>query len=384
MRGKFSKTVVCLVAVLAVFIQRTHAQSHSDACLTFVQNLKPDVLIQGSSLQQFSQLQQLVGNSEFESFGAASSSSLNGGLDIPGEVDAILGTKSDASNWGTTRKEFLSMNASVAFSNSATSLSISQLSAAALKVVDDCAKLSADRNGFSATLKTVSVNRDSFAVLLTNSTNGTPNWKLTQFSAQPPDALFKCNDGFEEASLIHPKAIGTQTQLINCRKDPTKHFTLGIQTSAGAAPAAFTLISVDESIQQLRDDMTNQIQSLASRLDKRGQVVAFAANACPAPWVVYAPAQGRFIRGLDLSGSIDPDGNLRSVGSIQADGIANHIHTMGVNGTDTTTMTPGVQRLAHFKNDGYGAGPKKETDNNTNGISETRPKNVALLYCTLP
>ena len=61
---------------------------------------------------------------------------------------------------------------------------------------------------------------------------------------------------------------------------------------------------------------------------------------------------------------------------------------MGVKGGDSTTMVPGVatQRLPNFVNDEWGGGPPKSTDVNDNGghIKETRPKNVAFLYCTLP
>jgi hypothetical protein len=378
------RALVCQLAVVAVFVFGASAQS--SVCQIFVQNLKPDVLIQGSSFQQFSQLQQLVASSTYASWGNASSSSLNGGLDIPGEVDAFLGTSSNASNWGANRSQFLSMTAQSAYAGGANNTVISQMSVAALKVVDDCAKSDADMNGFSARLKTVSDNRDSFAVLLTNTTKGNPQWALTEFSAQPLDPQFKCNDDLQDASLAHPKPISTQTLLIHCSKDPEKHFTLGIQTTAGAASEAFTITSVHEEIQKLRDDTTAQIQELAAKLDKHGLVVAFAASTCPAPWTVYQPAQGRFIRGLDPSGANDPDGALRSVGSVQSDGVANHTHTMGVKGGDSTTMVPGgaTQRLPNFVNDGWGGGPKKETDPNTNGISETRPKNVALLFCTLP
>jgi hypothetical protein len=373
-----------LLATLGVFTQEAHAQA--SVCLTLAQNLKPDMLIQGSRFDQFSQLQQLVASSTFASWANASNSSLSGGLDIPGEVDAFLNTTSNASNWGVNRSQFLSMNSQLAFASGSNDTRISQVSVAALRIISECARDYADQNGFSATLKTVSVNRDSFAVLLTNSTSGTPDWTLTQFSAQPPDPRFQCDNDFQLASLAHPKPIRTQTLLINCSKDPEKHFTLGIQTSAGAARDAFTLTSVHEEIQKLREDTAAQIQDLATKLDKHGLVVAFAASTCPAPWTVYQPAQGRFIRGLDPNGVNDPDGATRSVGSVQSDGIANHTHTMGVNGGDSTTMVPGgaTQRLPNFVPDGYGGGGKKQTDTNTSGITETRPKNVALLYCTLP
>ena len=384
MRSIVCRLVACLLATLGVFTQEAHAQA--SVCLTLAQNLKPDMLIQGSRFDQFSQLQQLVASSTFASWANASNSSLSGGLDIPGEVDAFLNTTSNASNWGVNRSQFLSMNSQLAFASGSNDTRISQVSVAALRIISECARDYADQNGFSATLKTVSVNRDSFAVLLTNSTSGTPDWTLTQFSAQPPDPRFQCDNDFQLASLAHPKPIRTQTLLINCSKDPEKHFTLGIQTSAGAARDAFTLTSVHEEIQKLREDTAAQIQDLATKLDKHGLVVAFAASTCPAPWTVYQPAQGRFIRGLDPNGVNDPDGATRSVGSVQSDGIANHTHTMGVNGGDSTTMVPGgaTQRLPNFVPDGYGGGGKKQTDTNTSGITETRPKNVALLYCTLP
>jgi hypothetical protein len=383
MRMLRSRTFLFQLAVLVMFVSQTHAQSV--VCQTLAQNLKPDVLIQGSNFQKFSQLQQMVANSTFSSFGNAQSAGLNAGIDIVGEVDAFLGTTSNSSNWGTNRSSFLSLNAQSDFAAGSKNSVISQLSVSALKIVADCAKAIADQNGFSATLTTVSDNRDSFSVLLTNSTHGNPSWSLTQFSAQPPDSAFKCNDDLQRASLARPIAIKTQTQLITCTKDPDKSFTLGIQTTAGAAANAFTLTSVHEEIQKLRDDTAAQIQDLANKLDKHGLVVAFAASTCPAPWVAYQPAQGRFIRGLDPGATNDPDGALRAVGSVQADGIANHTHTMGVNGADSTTMVHGgaTQRLSHFKTDDFGAGPKKETDANTNGITETRPKNVALLYCVL-
>jgi hypothetical protein len=378
------RLLVRLALTLLASIYSTNALC-DDVCAILASNLKPDVLVQGSGFEQFSQLQQLVADSRFASWGNASSSSLGGGFSIPDEVDAFLNTKSDSSNWGNNRSQFLSMNAQAAYSKGANSTRISQISVAALKAVVDCAQNTANQNGFSATLKTVSDHRDSFVVLLTNRTNGDPHWKLTQFSAQPPDDKFKCNDNLQLASSASPKAIGTNTLLINCSKDPEKHFTLGIQTTAGAAQAAFTIRSVHEEIQKLREDIEAKIQDLTTKLDKQGLVVAFAASNCPPPWTVYQPAAGRFIRGIDPSGTNDPDGALRSVGSVQNDGIVSHAHSMGVNGGDSTSMVPGgaTQRLPNFVPDGYGGGGKKQTDGNAGGLTETRPKNVALLYCIL-
>ncbi len=114
----------------------------------------------------------------------------------------------------------------------------------------------------------------------------------------------------------------------------------------------------------------------------KGAVIPFdRASGCPDGWSDYAPAYGRFIRGIDKSGkNIDP-GGARIRGSIQDDEFAAHDHTIGVNGTDTTAMAIGgaTQRLAHFNLDQYGSGNPKRTG--VVGGVENRPKNVALLYC---
>jgi len=45
-----------------------------------------------------------------------------------------------------------------------------------------------------------------------------------------------------------------------------------------------------------------------------GSIVAFSLEACPEGWEAYAPAAGRFIRGIAKD---DPDG-IRPAGSIQS------------------------------------------------------------------
>ncbi len=57
-----------------------------------------------------------------------------------------------------------------------------------------------------------------------------------------------------------------------------------------------------------------------------GAVMAFNLSACPTGWSEYAPAYGRFIRGIDKSGTnIDPSGQ-RSPGDVQADDFKTHSH----------------------------------------------------------
>lgn len=58
-----------------------------------------------------------------------------------------------------------------------------------------------------------------------------------------------------------------------------------------------------------------------------GEVVAFDLTACPDGWSEYTPARGRFIRGIDSSGTNDPAG-ARTVGNVQEDAFQGHRHSM--------------------------------------------------------
>ena len=85
--------------------------------------------------------------------------------------------------------------------------------------------------------------------------------------------------------------------------------------------------------------------------------------------------RGYFLRGLDTSGKVDPDKN-RARGSVQQDALQDHYH---------------VYVYAPQSGDGYSGGSKRpinwNADANTTGAqnartaTETRPKNVGVLYC---
>ncbi|MGR5448148.1 hypothetical protein ACPV47_24985 [Vibrio jasicida] len=107
-----------------------------------------------------------------------------------------------------------------------------------------------------------------------------------------------------------------------------------------------------------------------------GAVIPFDLSKCPEGWTEYALAYGRFIRGIDRSGAnIDPDGE-RTLGDTQDDAIQVHTH----------------ERPYRIGGNASGGGRNME-DNSANSTlkvgepvgarvsSETRPKNVSLLYC---
>lgn len=111
-----------------------------------------------------------------------------------------------------------------------------------------------------------------------------------------------------------------------------------------------------------------------------GTISAFASTTCPVGWSEYTAARGRFLRGIDNGAGNDPDGT-RAPGNTQADGLKDHVHAYP------------VPLLAYVGSGGnradMGAGsPWIGTDSggfNTagaiGGVSETRPKNVAVTYC---
>lgn len=104
-------------------------------------------------------------------------------------------------------------------------------------------------------------------------------------------------------------------------------------------------------------------------------VIAFHDDECPdVGWEEYKPAYGRFIRGLDKSEThIDPAG-LRGVGSKQEDLLGSHQHKIQVS---YSGGQPGAWSLTH--NDPTSS-PEYSKMQPEGGV-ETRPKNIALLYC---
>ncbi len=109
-------------------------------------------------------------------------------------------------------------------------------------------------------------------------------------------------------------------------------------------------------------------------------VLPFNAQRCPAGWHEYEPAYGRFIRGIDNSGTgIDP-GGVRAAGDIQSDNVGAHSHTYrGTGAAGTTTADDGGDRRGLWHDGDPGQSNGRSTESNPAG--ETRPKNVALLFC---
>ncbi|MES9901599.1 MAG: hypothetical protein ABW168_02820 [Sedimenticola sp.] len=126
--------------------------------------------------------------------------------------------------------------------------------------------------------------------------------------------------------------------------------------------------------------LANIVEPLINkRLAIQNAILAFNSKACPKGWKVYEPAEGRFLRGIDRNGGSDERG--RAPGSIQDDTLQDHQHS--IEPAKSAAHQPGSP-APH----GYGSGPYGHNIESTKGVGgsarisgETRPKNVAVLFC---
>ena len=115
-----------------------------------------------------------------------------------------------------------------------------------------------------------------------------------------------------------------------------------------------------------------------------GAVMAFNLAACPVGWSAAdgtngtPDLRGQFVRGINdfgtgvrADGNEDPDG-LRALGNLQQDEFKSHKH-----GYNVSYTMPGP---GHRASDYFGV-TSWVADTLYEGGNETRPKNVALIYC---
>ena len=166
-------------------------------------------------------------------------------------------------------------------------------------------------------------------------------------------------------------AIGSANIQIDCERDEPElqevdhvgrltyaEGYISVNTSGPALPVAFP--------QVVKEYMVTPPRS----------VLAFDSTECPAGWTEFEAAFGRFVRGIDKSEqSRDPDG-LRAPGHVQGDAFKSHSHQYNQWMWQVSTGSgPYPDGLTANR------GNYPSLDTTTVGSAETRPKNVALLYC---
>jgi len=127
-------------------------------------------------------------------------------------------------------------------------------------------------------------------------------------------------------------------------------------------------------------DITTSGKFIGEGSTPSGAIMAFDLAACPTGWSEYTPAYGRFLRGIDKSGTgIDPAGT-RTAGNVQADELRSHSHPF-TDGAEWR-VTSGIGGAYGLMNQGNFSGPSNRAGVvGATGGAETRPKNVAVLYC---
>ncbi len=138
------------------------------------------------------------------------------------------------------------------------------------------------------------------------------------------------------------------------------------------------------SVQPQVEENQKRIDTIQRMLIPAGAVLPFNLDQCPDGWKEYTPAYGRFIRGIDKTGKVDSDGE-RKPGNLQEDQLKQTKFS-----DQSGKVTPYDSKSESLKNPIW---ISKAPDNtqlmyeekieayNIGSGKETRPKNVALLYC---
>lgn len=168
--------------------------------------------------------------------------------------------------------------------------------------------------------------------------------------------------------------------IVSCRRrDVTRIGSINVINQAGGRGALSMPWTAYTAPDGIPVDLAKQYVDSVAKFEMRetslkGSVIAFEASSCPNGYQPYTKAFGRFVRGLDLDGEIDPD---RTVGDLQEDELAAHTHQQEV-------LRPANHRAARRANERFNAyerRPIQRVATGSSGGAETRPKNVALLYC---
>lgn len=167
--------------------------------------------------------------------------------------------------------------------------------------------------------------------------------------------------------------------IVACRRsDVTRRGSITVINQAGALGALSVPWTAYTALDGVPVDIAQNFMQATSEMNQRldamkGSVLPYNASSCPKGTQPYTAAFGRFVRGLDLEGGSDPD---RTIGSIQEGQIEAHTHSESRLRNNGDRAGTGSDNFNGQRRGQYETKQSGET-----GGSETRPVNVALLYC---
>ncbi|EKO3419709.1 hypothetical protein NXE12_000057 [Vibrio fluvialis] len=192
----------------------------------------------------------------------------------------------------------------------------------------------------------------------------------------PSDKINRSANEFFLMAKAHPQ-IDNSNIHISCRRNMPE---VNEQNGVGTIKYPQGHITVMTSGPALPITIPKVVESYSVTPPK--SVLAFASKTCPEGWQEYAPAYGRFVRGIDKSeNKVDPAG-LREPGDTQDESFLHHSHTYGdIYWSEAWGSISGGLYGNKGDQDRDNRGYEMTRRTTEVGGDETRPDNVALLYC---
>ncbi len=238
-------------------------------------------------------------------------------------------------------------------------------------------------NGISTTNISVStINGMDIGTSGSGTSTMVPNW---------PDAIMCETSGFQIVvfNTVGDKSTNGRTYRFNMNN--TVDYTISFASNGTYANQSnlnsYDCVSSAKSIATLYAEgrAFNLVGGGISGGTPTGAIMAFDLATCPTGWSEYTPARGRFLRGIDNGAGNDPSGT-RVAGNVQADAFQGHWHDFWSQQNSTAGSTTGgyLTDYTNQSKNNYNKARDAASDG-TNGTprtaTETRPKNVAVLYC---
>ena len=284
-----------------------------------------------SDRERFNLAKHAVCSTNINTYRSAEDQATSLGVNVIDIVEVAIGREVNESNFQETKSDFCGSSYADASGSSRFMSRIRRASGEISSAFQNC--VYSLREGFSAYV-TQSRNKEAFSVHLTYvKPQGTPEFKITQFSAQP--ASIECAQNEHMASPRRPVTrIGGAT--INCvNKTPDKSFLLAVNTDAGSLTGkgggGVELPGTEDTISDLKD----RLDRMESGIVPTDTVAYFTSANCPPNWTHVPGLIGRYVVGTAVNDGVgNTVGNALSAAENRA--ISKHSHRY----TDTTFAHP--------------------------------------------